>query len=405
MENWTNSIGYVLNQSGLSVQFAADVPSDLSNYDLVVLSAYWAVEPSQCQLFKDYINNGGGVVILSGIPEFFRTYCKSWWTYNLPTDPASTDMDQWLACDGNYFNTGGTAYVSVDNPFGTTLKSGDLIMTASGESNAGIMNPYNGSTIIASWQNGVTFAYTYTYGKGRVYFQASYDCLTTGASSPPPPPPSGSTVLYIDPANVSHVAVGSNFTLTVNVDNVANLFTWQICVQFDPSVLNCVQAVYPSSGDYIFAGKTQVQIPPIIDNTAGNVTLGASLMGDDSASGNGSLCEITFNVTVVGESSINFSQPYGDQTFLLDVNMSPIPVTLQNSAFSNDPIGDITGPNGVPDGIVDMRDVGTVARHFGTTPASPNWDPACDITGPQYLVPDGKVDMRDVGLVARNFGK
>jgi hypothetical protein len=25
--------------------------------------------------------------------------------------------------------------------------------------------------------------------------------------------------------------------------------------------------------------------------------------------------------------------------------------------------------------------------------------------GPQYLVPDGKVDMRDIGLVAKNFGR
>ena len=30
--------------------------------------------------------------------------------------------------------------------------------------------------------------------------------------------------------------------------------------------------------------------------------------------------------------------------------------------------------------------------------------PPADITGPVHLVPDGKVEMRDIGLIARNFG-
>lgn len=66
-------------------------------------------------------------------------------------------------------------------------------------------------------------------------------------------------------------------------------------------------------------------------------------------------------------------------------------------------VGDITGPGGWPDGKVDMRDVGFVARHFGQNvpPAPPN----CDLTGPTPGVPDGKIDMRDEGTVAKNFGK
>jgi hypothetical protein len=65
--------------------------------------------------------------------------------------------------------------------------------------------------------------------------------------------------------------------------------------------------------------------------------------------------------------------------------------------------GDITGPNGWPDGKVDMRDIGLVARNFGLNvpPANPN----CDLTGPTAGVPDGKIDMRDIGLVARHFGE
>jgi len=67
-------------------------------------------------------------------------------------------------------------------------------------------------------------------------------------------------------------------------------------------------------------------------------------------------------------------------------------------------VGDITGPiAGVPDGTVNMRDIGLVAKHFAETvpPAQPN----CDLTGSTRGVPDGKIDMRDVGTVASNFGK
>jgi parallel beta-helix repeat protein len=52
---------------------------------------------------------------------------------------------------------------------------------------------------------------------------------------------------------------------------------------------------------------------------------------------------------------------------------------------------------------VDMKDIGSAAKAFGTVPGDFFWNPHTDITGPQK-VPDGKVDMRDIGLIARNFG-
>ena len=68
--------------------------------------------------------------------------------------------------------------------------------------------------------------------------------------------------------------------------------------------------------------------------------------------------------------------------------------------------GDITGPTpGVPDGIVNMRDIGYICNHFGTTPTSPNWNPNCDVTGPTKGVPDGIVNMRDIGEACNNFMK
>ena len=62
--------------------------------------------------------------------------------------------------------------------------------------------------------------------------------------------------------------------------------------------------------------------------------------------------------------------------------------------------GDVTSAKlGVPEGKVDMRDIGVICNKFGTKPSSPKWDPNKDINS------DGKVDMRDIGIVCSNYGK
>ena len=179
MENQTYSVAYALNQSGLNVHFAGDMPDNLTGYDLLVIAAYWAVEPSSLAVVRDFIANGGGVVLLSGVPEFFRCYSKTWWTYDCPTANSSIGMDEIFGCDGNYFNTGGYANVTVNNPVGTALQVGDTLVEGAGYSNAAILDPYNGSQVLATWQAGpdVAFAYTYKYGLGRVYYQAAFVCV------------------------------------------------------------------------------------------------------------------------------------------------------------------------------------------------------------------------------------
>jgi len=48
---------------------------------------------------------------------------------------------------------------------------------------------------------------------------------------------------------------------------------------------------------------------------------------------------------------------------------------------------------------LDMRDVGYVAKMFGTDPSNPMWDSNADINE------DGKIDMKDISTVAKEFGK
>lgn len=67
--------------------------------------------------------------------------------------------------------------------------------------------------------------------------------------------------------------------------------------------------------------------------------------------------------------------------------------------------GDITGPDGMPDGKVDIRDISYAAKRFGTDPSKPLWDPNADITGPMTGVPDAKIDIRDISAMAKRFGQ
>ena len=62
-------------------------------------------------------------------------------------------------------------------------------------------------------------------------------------------------------------------------------------------------------------------------------------------------------------------------------------------------VGDVTGPDGWPDGKVNMRDIGAIARCFGSQEGDPDYNANYDI------VYDGKINMRDIGLAARHFGE
>jgi parallel beta-helix repeat protein len=62
-------------------------------------------------------------------------------------------------------------------------------------------------------------------------------------------------------------------------------------------------------------------------------------------------------------------------------------------------VGDITGPDGWPDGKCDMRDIRAVAKLFGINYPDPRYDPNCDIND------DLRIDMKDIRAVAKQFGK
>ena len=121
------------------------------------------------------------------------------------------------------------------------------------------------------------------------------------------------------------------------------------------------------TGSYVI-GEQQTTLNP-----AENVTLTFTWSTAGFAYGNYTISAVAD--TVSGETST------GDNTFVDGV------VTVVLAGDLND------------DGIVDYRDINRVARMFGKTLGSPQWDPNSDI------VEDGIIDYRDINVLCRNYGK
>jgi len=117
-----------------------------------------------------------------------------------------------------------------------------------------------------------------------------------------------------------------------------------------------------------------------------------------------------------GASSVVFSKELLNGTLAVKVDSTAVYYTISENATHNflhftyqhstknvkillTLKGDING-----DRKIDMRDIYTVAKAFGTHPGDPRWNPLADLTGPDGI-PDGEVDMRDIYEVAKKFGK
>lgn len=144
------------------------------------------------------------------------------------------------------------------------------------------------------------------------------------------------TVMRVEPANIENIPVGQSFTVNLTVTDVPALFTWQAMLLYNSTVLNCTGAGYPTVGG-IFTGHTIIPVAAVIDNEEGSVTFGASLSGLDIVSGSGMMCQINFTVNAIGTSGLDFSSPYGEDTFLLDGDLNVVASSIQNGVFSNAP--------------------------------------------------------------------
>jgi hypothetical protein len=172
MQAWKNETVTSLELAGMNVTCTGDIPADLADYDLVVISAYYACSPAKVAQMEAFINNGGGLILSGGVSEYFRVDAKDTHTWMLPTDPLSANIGQWMGFS-QYGNSGGSVSLVVDRPFNTSLRTGATVFSVpSYPEGYGAITGVTGTTI-ALWDNtGMAFAASHQYGQGRFYYQS-----------------------------------------------------------------------------------------------------------------------------------------------------------------------------------------------------------------------------------------
>jgi hypothetical protein len=210
------------------------------------------------------------------------------------------------------------------------------------------------------------------------------------------------TTVFIDP-QWNYVDVGENFTVEVRIDNVMDLYAWQVALSFNSSVLNALNVTY--APDSVFNGNMDIiTVTPVVDNARGYVLHGECLLGPvPGVNASGGLLQVTFAVIGHGQSSLHLVRegegilPEDFASFLLDSSVNEIDFASIDGHHHNHLLADITGIGGKPDGRVNMVDVAYLVVQFGTTPASSKWNPKADLNG------DNKVNMEDIAIAMQNF--
>ena len=135
-----------------------DVPSDLSGYNVIIAGGS---ADTELDVIRTYVEDGGGYVFMSAAAQTLDFETNSYWLG---------------ARSFGYEGLSTNATVSTDHPLGADLLADVLLMQQAPEESGAIwveLEP--GAERLAQYGTGNTFAYSYEFGDGRVYFQASTD--------------------------------------------------------------------------------------------------------------------------------------------------------------------------------------------------------------------------------------
>jgi hypothetical protein len=150
--------------------------------------------------------------------------------------------------------------------------------------------------------------------------------------------------IWVDPQVVNittggHVGEKFNATVWVNTYVDANnsaVFTWQMTLNFNASLLNVTRVGYTNgTTSEFFAGKTTIPVTPII--TSSSASTGESLIGTDSrAPGNGSLCWVEMQILLepTGNNTITTTLDINNtDTFLLNGDLNEVTTIKYNGQY------------------------------------------------------------------------
>jgi parallel beta-helix repeat protein len=221
----------------------------------------------------------------------------------------------------------------------------------------------------------------------------------------PWPPKQVSTKVSVKPSDQT-VLPTSPFTINITVENVVDLFGWQIVLYYNSSILREESITLPP--DHVFEDKQCVELGPFIesDSKGTYIAYGATLLAPPGVTVTGSrvLCQINFTGQAPGTSWLNLGKTTdgGMYTKLRNSNAENIPISIIDGKVTvteveteiETLIYDLNN-----DGKVDIDDLVEAALAFGSYPGHPRWNSIADVNQ------DDQVDIDDLILIAMNFGK
>ncbi len=197
-------------------------------------------------------------------------------------------------------------------------------------------------------------------------------------------------LVWVDPPEKTVNLSEGDFTVDVNIADVAELGSFQFLLAFSPDIVHAEGATL---GDFLGStGRNTVPMNPAsIDNQAGTIAFGAASFGEPAgAAGSGVLATISFSPQANGASDLTLQD-----VKVTDTMTTSIPVDLQDGQVTV--IANIDGDlNG--DCVVDVIDIMMVASRWNTSQGQPGYDPFCDIDH------DGDIDVVDIMIVASHWG-
>jgi len=214
-------------------------------------------------------------------------------------------------------------------------------------------------------------------------------------------------LLSVEPSTYSATELDETFSVDVKISNLSpdlKAINVQFRLTYNATMLEVVDVVegpfMQQFGDTFFLYFNEID-----DQRYGtHVLVGIQLLPNDTGQwevfpeGDGVLVTITFKAIYqhrgLEKPPLCFNLEFVD-TMILDEDLVELPFETEPGQYCILPrhVADLND-----DGKVDMKDIGIVAKAFGSYPGHERWDPLADINE------DGKVDMRDVAGVARLFG-
>jgi hypothetical protein len=199
--------------------------------------------------------------------------------------------------------------------------------------------------------------------------------------------------LSLTPSTVVVSTSKTTFNLTLTVTGVTNLWSWKAEIAWDPAVLNLTRN--PIEGPFLKGAGTTLFLFAPINRTSGIIPeMSSTILGSTSASGNGTLTYLTFqvlNATAYDTTTVNLVS-----TILLDTSQphNYIAHTHLGATVITTIVGDVNG-----DFKVTILDVVGITGIYGSKQGEPGFNPNADLNG------DGKITILDVVTCTGRYGQ